>query len=262
VNTQTLHLLSAILMQVEWSTDRTVVMDLRREVTRWLTRVFPVSLIQSSSIETHKEVLSHTIHEWSLLAQEIFPDSSLLVDKPPQQAFRWIARIHLDSLCFGFSNFTTKKADSSGNVCEETTQVDRTVLTLQCIGPLCQMNQVPNLPTLMSIFGDTCADVSRTLNPSLAVKNLIDFLESSDLTRADSEILSQISQQMLSEILTTQFFIIQKKVEQRLDAQYAKARKFASMEELDELEDRKRNPPVWELYSELLTYEPEVGLFS
>ena len=250
-----MRLLAAVLIQVEWSTDRAVVLDLRREVTRWLNRVISAAPCQSSSVETHVEVLAHALNEWMFHRRRNFSDLSNWEDTP-QKALRWMIRIHLDSLCFGFTTIISKSQTNSS--LEETTQVDRAALTLQSVGPLCHMSAARRCQSLVPIFADTCSDVARTLNPSIAAKLLIDSLESFAPTHQGAEELSFVTQQVIAEVVEAQFLIVRKKIEQRIDAQYSKAKKWATLEELEEMENRKRNPPTWEYFNELLTYEPEL----
>lgn len=255
VNLSTVRLLATVLIRVEWSTDRAVVMDLRREVTRWLNRVISVAPSQSSSVATHVEVLSHVLTEWMFHRRANFSDLSNWEDTP-QKALKWMIRVHLDSFCFGFATIVSKHGTDSS--LEESTQVDRAVLTLQSVGRLCYMSTRHQFQSLVPIFADTCSDVARTLNSSVAIKLLVDSLDNSHSTDQEVEQLSFITQQVITEVVEAQFLIVRKKIEQRIDTQYSKAKKWATLEELEEMENRKRNPPTWEYFHELLTYEPEL----
>lgn len=244
--------------------DRTVVMDLRREVTRWINRIYPYNLPQSTNSYLHEEVLIQAFQWWSNLINDLSINNIIISktskkDESIVNALKWIIRIHIDSLCFGFVSLTNRIVDNNGKIIEENKQIDRAVQTLISIRSICQINHEPQiLPLIMNIFGDTCADVARTLNPSSAIKILLETLENVILSENESQKVSNIVQQVLSDIVFAQYKILKKKIELRLDAQYSKAKKYASLQELQELEDKKRNPPIWEYYAELLTYEPEV----
>lgn len=245
---------------MNWSTDRSIVMDLRREVTRWITRVFPVPSAQSTSLAAHIEVLGSLLQQWMVFYKNSFPQGQ--GESPPQRALQWLIRIHLDSHCFGFINVPKASIEgATDNTSEETLQVDRGLLTIQSVGQISKLSTDLQFQPLIPIFADTCSDVARTLNASVTIKLLLESLESSQNAEIDSHsFISFVTQQVIAEVIEAQFFIVVKKIEQRIDIQYSKAKKWAPLEELQELENRKLNPPIWEYYNELLTSEPEVRI--
>jgi hypothetical protein len=254
VSLSTLRLAASVLTLVEWSMDRSIVMDLRREIGRWISRIYPYNPPQS--MYSQPDILNQALFWWSTKL-EMLTESSISPKDAIHRALEWIIRIHLDSLCFGFTSVTNRTTDSTGKTIEETIQIDRATATLQSLGFVCRRDlELPVHPLVSKIFGDTCADIARTLSPSGSVKSILETIER--FPDLDPVKISRVSQQVMSEVAFAQFLVVEKKIEQRLDSQYSKAKKWATLEELGELENRKRNPPLWEFYGELLGHEPEV----
>ncbi|CAE7410937.1 unnamed protein product, partial [Symbiodinium microadriaticum] len=256
VSEHTLAMIGAILRHLNWTMDRSHVADLRRETVRWLGRVVHLDL----PVTAHPvEAMTAVLLWWKeyLSTNQSFVDSMhVSKDDCVYRALEWIVRIHFDSFCFGFFTVVKEVTD----IMDDAIKLDKSLLAIENACNLSTL--VDSSPLVLTILGDTIADVSRTMNPMAACSALFSSLEArlGNGGHINSTALSEIVQHTLSDIMSGNFSIIEQRIDKRIQQQYEKARKYSTPEELSEIENKRLCPPIWEYYSEVISFEP--GLWS
>lgn len=259
VSTATLNLIGAYLNRQKWTQDRTIVADLRREVVRWLVRCLPENGKRSWIHYRHLDVLEGGLQAWSAILDTLALNNKRSLE---YKSLEWVIRIYFDSLCIGFvtSSFSEAVVKEGNTNQDSYYQIDKALCTLQCLPQLCSDKDIP--PFLLSILGNTAADVARTISVTDAINCLVSNVSVlvDDNQRVSNHAYSCIFQNVLWEMLSTHFAIVSGKVSQRMKANYDREKKNmeASVQYLKSLENLIHNPPIAEFHTEVLTNDIEL----
>lgn len=242
-------MIAMVLRHYNFSLERSIVADLRREICRWLNRVLPGAAEISWTFSTHVEAAVIALRIWSQQMHFLPP-----AQNDAFSAFLWMLRVHLDSVCIG--NTTTQLSpDSIGHtslIKAETRNGNTIVYTIdKALWTIYDLPQIVTAAhergvsvssTLLSVFADTCSDIIRTIPLSEVISAILRESELSTVGECARD-LSYILQQIWHTVLESHYTIMESRIYRRL---------MHTLKEEDIfLEDRH-------FEDEILLYEPDL----
>jgi len=224
-----LNVFGFILGSLNWSKDRAVVADLRREVVRWLSRIILIDTASSSDDNLHAEISIATVMYWNRQFESF---SSLSVDS--FRALEWISSVQLESIFLGSLSEDIPVSNNGRKGDKQPMKYDRTLLTLEHLYPI---SKVINRQDVLVVFSEAVVQASRTAQLNEQIKYLFLSVE-----KAKNSEFSYSYSTVFQNVLLYRIGYEYKRMIRRL----LKNRDFESEDELRE----------WEIQSELISCEP------
>ena len=231
ISEELLGVLELIFNTINWSKDRAVVSDLRREIVRWLTRIMRIESTSSSEDNFQSEISIATLMYWKNQFKKYSSLPSGCV-----RALEWISAVQIESIFLGSlaEDIPVSRSGRKGDK-PSVVKYDRTLLTME---NLYTISSVIDRKDVLQVFSEAVVQAARTAQLSDLIRTL--FL-SVEKAKNNSDISYSYS------------FVFQNVLYYRMDLEYKQMiRRLLKNRDL-EFETELRE---WEIQSELIFYEP------